>query len=150
LAVLISSLIFGLSHLLNIFTGADVAATFLQIGYSILTGGMFAFALIKTKNILFSVLLHAVYNFGGLLFSKQGLGMGVVFDTPTAVMMAVVAVIVGIFVIIKLVTYPDEEREYLYKKLGIKIKEDIPFLLLTKLHFRCIMYKMGFYANSKA
>ena len=51
--------------------------------------------------------------------------MGVVFDTPTAVMMAVVAVIVGIFVIIKLVTYPDEEREYLYKKLGIKIKEDI-------------------------
>ncbi len=124
LAVLISSLIFGFSHLLNIFTGANVASTFLQIGYSILTGGMFAFALIKTKNILFSILLHAVYNFGGLLFTTQGLGTGVVFDLPTTLMMAVVAVVVGIFVIIKLLTYSDEERGRLYKKLGIRIKEE--------------------------
>lgn len=125
LAVLLSSAIFGLSHLLNIVMGAGVGATILQVGYSTLTGGMFAFAFIKTKNVIFCVLLHAVYNFGGLLFTPlQGLGTGVLFDVGTTVMMAVVAIAVGAFVVYKIYKYSDEERIALYQRLGVKPKND--------------------------
>lgn len=122
LAVLFSSVVFGLSHLFNLFMGADPFSTLLQVGYSTLTGGMFTFALIQTKSIFSCVLLHAIYNFCGLLFSTQGLGTGVVFDLPTGIMMAVGAILVGIFVVYKTWNYPDDERTRLYGILHVKAK----------------------------
>lgn len=121
--VLYSSLIFGGMHVLNIFSGANVGATLLQVGYSILTGGLFAFVLIKTKNILFCALTHGVYNFAGLLFSaEQGLGSGVVFDFPTALTMLIVCVGVGIFAIISFMKYSETERKELYSRLGFGVE----------------------------
>ncbi len=114
--VVLSSAIFGLSHLLN---GLSVSVL-LQVGYSFLTGGLFAFCLAKTKNVLCCALVHGVYNFCGLLFDSQGLGSGVVFDVGTVVTMAIVSVVIGIFVIYKLWTYPDAERRALYEKLNVK------------------------------
>ena len=120
----VSSVIFGAVHLLNLFSGANVGATILQVGYSTLTGGLFAFAFIKTKNVLFAGLTHSVYNFCGLLFSaEQGLGTGVVFDFPTGLIMAVVSVIVGSFVLYSVWKYSDEERQRLYKALNVHRKE---------------------------
>ena len=116
----VSSVLFGVSHLFNLFSGADVGATFLQIGYSVLTGGLFAFVLIKTKNLFFPALLHAVYNFCGLLLSKQGLGGGVVFDVPTVMITAILAVLAGIYVLYGLFHIQEGERSVLYKRLGIK------------------------------
>ncbi len=112
----ISSVVFGVSHLLNGFT----PAVFLQVGYTVLTGGLFAFCLIKTKNILCCAFVHALYNFCGLLFDTQGLGTGVVMDTGTAITMLIVSVAVGVFVLYKVWTYGDEERVELYNRLGIK------------------------------
>ncbi len=109
LTFLISSLVFGLAHLLN--------GNLLQVAYSILTGGLFAFCLVKTKNVLCSALVHAVYNFCGLLFDKEGLGTGVVFDTGTVITMLIVSIVVGVFVIYKILKYPEDERERLYDKL---------------------------------
>jgi len=124
-ATLTSSVIFGLSHLLNLFYGADFLSTLRQIAYSTLTGGMFAFTLIKSKSLIPCALLHAIYNFGGLLLTKeQGLGQGIVFDMPTTIMMAVVAILVGVYVIVMLCVLPDEERSALYDTLGIKKKKD--------------------------
>jgi membrane protease YdiL (CAAX protease family) len=54
LTYLISSVAFGAIHLLNVFQSGGAAI--LQAGYSILTGGLFGFVLIKTKNILFPAL----------------------------------------------------------------------------------------------
>lgn len=121
---ILSSVIFGGMHIFNLFAGADPLATLLQVGYSVLTGGLFAFALIKTKNILFPAITHAVYNFGGLLFTaEQGLGAGsVVFYLPTVIMMAIVSVIVGGFVLYKVLTYTEEERIQLYKRLGFGVQ----------------------------
>ncbi len=114
-----SSLIFGVAHIFNGFS----LSTLLQIGYTVLTGGLFAFCLIKTKNILCCAFIHAVYNFCGLLFDTEnalGLGTGVVFDIGTVITMLVVSVMVGIFVLYKVFTYPEKERVELYKKLNVK------------------------------
>ena len=118
----LSSVDFGLIHLLNVLQSGGAAV--LQAGYSILTGGLFAFVWIKTKNILFPALIHAVYNFCGLLYTKDaGLGLGSVIDLPTGVMMAIIAVICGAFVLISVWKYPKSEREELYARLGVQTSE---------------------------
>ena len=115
-----SSLIFGLAHLFNGFS----AGAFLQAGYTILTGGLFAFCFIKTKNILCPAFVHGIFNFCGLLFDKVGLGNGVVFDTGTVITMLIVSVVAGVFVLYKVWKYPDFEREELYNKLGIAMHKE--------------------------
>lgn len=123
LTYVVSSLIFGAAHLLN---GVSLGALW-QVGYTVLTGGLFAFCLIKTKNILCCGVIHGLYNFGGLLFTRFdaatgaiGLGTGVVFDTGTVITMLVVSIVVGAFVLYKVFTYTDAECACLYEKLGVK------------------------------
>ncbi len=126
LTYVVSSLIFGAAHLLN---GISLG-TLWQVGYTILTGGLFAFCLIKTKNILCCGIIHGLYNFCGLLFTRFdaatgaiGLGTGVVFDTGTVITMLVVSIVVGAFVVYKTFTYTDAECACLYEKLGVKYSE---------------------------
>ena len=127
LTYVVSSLIFGAAHLTNGFS----LGTLWQVGYTILTGGLFAFCLIKTKNILCCGLVHAVYNFCGLLFSEFdaatsaiGLGTGIIFDVGTVITMLVVSLLVGAFVLYKTFTYTEAECACLYEKLGIKYAEN--------------------------
>ena len=121
---LCSSLIFGGAHLLNVFNGAGFGETLLQVGYTILTGGLFAFAVIKTKNIFCTAVVHAIYNICGLLLSEQGLGTGIVFDAGTTVIMAIVSVIVGVFVLYHIWKISEEERSLLYVALGVNSKSE--------------------------
>ena len=119
---IVSSLIFGAAHLFNGFS----MGTLLQVGYTMLTGGLFAFTLMKTKNLFCCALIHSVYNFCGLLFDsseRMGLGAGVVLDLGTALTMLVVCVSVGIFVLYSVKRYDRAEQTELYEKLGISIKE---------------------------
>ncbi len=116
LTYVLSSLIFGLAHIFNGFS----LGTLLQVGYTILTGGLFAFCLIKTKNVLCCAGVHGLYNFCGLLYDKSYLGAGVAFDLGTAITMLVVSVAVGVFVLYKVWKYPDEERKRLYERLGVE------------------------------
>lgn len=113
-----SSVTFGIAHIFN--------GNILQVGYTILTGGLFAFALMKTKNIFCAAFVHAVYNFGGLLFEtpeRFGLGNGVVFDMGTVITMAVVSVILGSFILYSVWKYTEVEQIELYKKLGVSMKK---------------------------
>lgn len=115
----LTSFAFGFVHLFNLFSGAGIGATLLQVVYTTLTGGLFAFALIKTKNLLIPAFVHALYNFCGLLLSEQGLGTGVVFDLGTVFIMAFISVAIGAFVLYSLYKYPENERKSLYQRLGI-------------------------------
>lgn len=74
LTVLLSSALFGLWHLTNLFGGAGVGATFLQVGYSFLIGAMMSFLLLRTGNVWICVLFHAAFDFGGLLVGDLGHG----------------------------------------------------------------------------
>ncbi len=115
LAYLIGTAIFALAHFFNGFSLAVLG----QVGYTLLTGGLFAFCFIKTKNILCPALIHGIYNFCGLLLDSQGLGAGVVFGVATVWLTVIIGVIVGVWVLYGLWKYDDEERERLYRRLGI-------------------------------
>lgn len=118
LTYITSSVVFGIAHIFN--------GSILQVGYTILTGGLFAFALMKTKNIFCSAFVHALYNFGGLLFEtaeRFGLGNGVVFDVGTVITMLVVCLTLGAFVLYSVFKYSAEEQKELYRKLGVSMKQ---------------------------
>ena len=69
IAVMLSSLLFGLIHIFNIFYGGAFGPTVLQVGYSFLMGMMWAVIYLKTRNIWIVMVLHTTYNyFGNVLF----------------------------------------------------------------------------------
>lgn len=88
--VLLSSAVFGLYHLFNLLEGSAPGAVFLQIGYSTLIGAMCAAAFLKSGNLGVCIVLHAVYNFCGMLVPT--LGGGSWWDTPTVIFTALLAV----------------------------------------------------------
>ena len=115
-----SSLLFSLAHLLNGFS----LLTIMQVGYTFLTGGLFCFVLLKTKNVFCAGFIHALYNFCGLLFEipeRMGLGNGVVFDIGTILTMFVISVIALFFVLYSIKKYTIEEQMELYERMGVKM-----------------------------
>ena len=75
LSALISSLIFALFHITNLFTGASLWGVLLQVVYTFLIGGMLSVTALKTKSVWPCVIIHAVFDFGGLITEKIAYGM---------------------------------------------------------------------------
>jgi len=61
-AVLVSSLLFGITHVLNALSGADASAIILQIVYSLLVGLTLALLMLKGGNIIPLILFHFAHN----------------------------------------------------------------------------------------
>lgn len=74
-----TSALFGAWHLTNLLGGAAIGPTILQVGYSFLIGAMLSAVLMRTGNLWSCILLHASFDFGGLLIDT--LGSGVFQDT---------------------------------------------------------------------
>ena len=113
LTVILSSAAFGLIHLVNMAEGAGVGATLLQVGYSFLIGGMCAIVLVKTGNLFYCILLHGVYDFGGRFLT---IGSGRLWDTPTVIITAVLAVVVTAWMLKVFFELTPKEGERLYRK----------------------------------
>ncbi len=75
IAILVNSALFGLWHLTNLFAGAGVGPTLLQVGYSFLLGAMWSSVCYRTGNIWTGVVTHALFDFGGMLVDYLGHGM---------------------------------------------------------------------------
>jgi len=68
-AVIWSSLIFGLAHLVNLFGAPDmVIATISQVIYATFLGIFFAAIYIRTRNIWVVASLHALFNWAGMIW----------------------------------------------------------------------------------
>ena len=93
-AILLSSAVFGLFHLLNLTAGASVPATLLQVGYSFLVGCAAAVLFLLSRRLGLAVLFHVVYNFGGMLVPR--LGSGSVWDTETVILTAVLGTVAAV------------------------------------------------------
>ena len=52
LAILVTSITFGIGHIINLLNGAEVLTTILQIIYAISVGYLFAIIVVKTKKAL--------------------------------------------------------------------------------------------------
>ena len=72
LSIVISSVIFGLSHIVNIFYGLSLSDTILQIMYSFLVGMLWAIMFLRTGNLWLTMLLHATFNFFGQVMFYLG------------------------------------------------------------------------------
>ena len=93
ITVLVTSAIFSLCHLFNIFS-AGIPDTLLQVGYTFLTGGLFCAAYLFTENLIFPIILHVVFDVGGLIFDFPfGIAAGNMWDTATIIITAVLGVI---------------------------------------------------------
>lgn len=107
LSIVLTSGIFGLIHLVNLFEGASPFAVLLQVGYSFLIGGMCAIALLKTGTLWVPVFLHALYDFNGFLVPT--LGEGVIWTGTTIALTAMVALAVAIYTVFVLLGIKGEE-----------------------------------------
>ena len=96
LAIFISSAIFSLSHLINLFGGVNLNDTVLQVGYSFLMGLMWAVIYLKTRNIWMSVILHSTYNFFGLVLFRLGY-VNNRYDNVTIITTVLLAILVAIY-----------------------------------------------------
>ncbi|NLB48935.1 MAG: CPBP family intramembrane metalloprotease [Erysipelotrichia bacterium] len=87
MTTVVASAFFSLIHLTNLFSGAMFGSVLLQLIYSFLLGAMLTVVIFKTRNIWLCVLIHAIFNFGGLLtvFIARGNPWDLVFWVLTAV-----------------------------------------------------------------
>lgn len=74
LTAVVTAAIFSLSHLFNLFFGAGVGGTLLQMGYTFLLGCMFAVMYLKTGRVWLCVLVHFLFDVGGLIVTDLGSG----------------------------------------------------------------------------
>ncbi len=121
LSIVFSSIIFGAVHLVNLFAGAGIIDTLLQVVYSTLMGGLCAFVLVQTHQIFFCVAVHTLFNFCGLLLPTLGAGTWMIWQT--ALVMFIPALLVGTFVLYRLIKYREWERVRFYQKLGFAPRE---------------------------
>ena len=105
--ILLTALLFGLSHLFNLAVGASIPSTLLQVGYTFLMGALFTTIFIKTKNIWFSVIIHALFDFGGMIVLK--LGSGPFQDIIFWIMTIVFGLIAGIHILYTIYKMDKEE-----------------------------------------
>jgi hypothetical protein len=61
-ALIISSITFGMGHIVNLLNGADFLPTLLQIGYATALGFLFTVLFMKTKSLWPGILAHAAIN----------------------------------------------------------------------------------------
>lgn len=61
-AIVVSSLTFGLGHIVNLLNGSEVIPTFLQLIYATAIGIMLSVFTVTVKNILPCCLFHGVFN----------------------------------------------------------------------------------------
>ena len=117
-AVLISSALFGATHIVNLLGGASIGSVVMQIGYSFLIGGMCAVALYLTGCINYPIVLHFIFNLGGLL-SGYGMISGTIWTTPTIALTAIIAVIVSVYTIILL--FKGKKRDLIFEKIDYSV-----------------------------
>lgn len=61
-AIIVSSITFGIGHLVNIINGSDVVITLLQVCYAMTIGLMLVMIFYKGKSLWPCILMHGVYN----------------------------------------------------------------------------------------
>lgn len=61
-AVIVSSVTFGLGHIVNLLNGAEVLPTILQIIYATAIGYLFTVFFVKSKNLIPCIVVHGIVN----------------------------------------------------------------------------------------
>lgn len=95
LKIIVSSLIFSLCHLVNAFS-LNLGVMLMQIGYTFLIGAMCCFAYFFSKSLLFPVILHFIFDLGGLM-TDYGIVKGNIWDKTSILVTLILAIITIIY-----------------------------------------------------
>lgn len=95
-AIIYSSIVFALVHILNYFEGASIFNTLRQVGYSFLTGLLWSSLYLLTKNLYISMFAHATYNIAGMFFVSLGYVINQ-FDTVTIVVTILLSTLTALY-----------------------------------------------------
>ena len=61
-AIIVSSITFGIGHIVNLLNGADFIPTLLQVCYAIAIGYMLVMVFYKSKSLIPCIIFHSVFN----------------------------------------------------------------------------------------
>ena len=78
LAIAVSTITFGIGHILNLFNGAEVLPTLLQIGYATAIGYLFVIIFYKSKSLVPCIIAHSVNNSLSILNVENKLSLYVI------------------------------------------------------------------------
>lgn len=125
ISIVITSAIFGLVHLVNIFISSPIAVI-LQILYSFLIGAMCSVVLLYTRSIWICVIIHGLFNFMGDIVPSYGEGKIIWDHIPTIVITAILGLLVAIFYIAAFLKFNAEDTDLIYgsDKGRIKVNAD--------------------------
>ena len=62
LAIIVSSITFGIGHIVNLLNGADLIPTLLQVCYAMAIGYMLVIIFYKSKSLIPCIIFHGVFN----------------------------------------------------------------------------------------
>ena len=71
-AVIVSSVTFGLGHIMNLFTGHELIATLIQVVFAVAMGFVFTLVFYKSGSLLPGILAHSIIDVTSVLASDEG------------------------------------------------------------------------------
>ena len=113
-SIILSSLVFGGIHIVNLFVGAGIVPVVLQLGYSFLIGAMCSVVLLVTKRLWLSIIIHSVFNFAGGLVPT--LGSGEIWPMSTVILTVVVSLIVAAYTVVLFFRYDLSKMQEIFTK----------------------------------
>lgn len=94
-AIVISSLTFGIGHIVNLLNGAEMLETLLQICYAVAIGFLFTIIFYKSKSLIPCIITHSTINSLSAL-AKEATNM---FNIVVAATLTIIAFAYAIFII---------------------------------------------------
>lgn len=94
-AVLVSSLTFGIGHIVNLLNGAEVLSTLLQICYATAIGFLFTVIFYQSKTLIPCIIAHSVFN---SLSAFAGERTNLLFHICTVAALTVVSLVYAMWI----------------------------------------------------
>ena len=104
-AIVMSSITFGIGHIVNLLNGGDFVPTLLQVFYAIAIGFLFTIMFYKSKSLIPCIIVHAVFN-SLSIFSIENSSM--TFDVITCIFLCVVSIGYALWILKKTKTIKTE------------------------------------------
>ena len=74
-AIIVSSITFGVGHIINLFNGADLIPTLMQICYAISIGYLFVIIFYKSKSLIPCIITHSAVNALSIFNVENGISL---------------------------------------------------------------------------
>lgn len=74
-AIIVSSITFGIGHIVNLLNGADFIPTLIQICYAIALGYLFVIIFYKSKSLVPCIIAHSLINSFSIFYVENKLSM---------------------------------------------------------------------------